>query len=376
MAHRWLSALLVLAVVLGVLLVAGIVDGEDDPGGDGVPVATEAPLDAEEPSEPGPEADVLAEEPIQRPTRDNWERPMVGVFRSTNPDEVAAYEEWLGRPIELAADFSARANWWDISRPDYLVEGWEGQERRLVLGVAMLPEEVEGVSIQEGADGEYDEYFRTLAETLVAHGHEDAILRLGWEFNIDGWRWSTEDEEAWIEYWRRIVTTMREVEGQEFLFDWTVNNGAGNDYDAVEYYPGDEYVDFVGVDAYDVSGARGTYPIPEDCLGECAEERRERAWEVQIYGSDRGLEFWSDFAAERGKQMSLPEWGVWDRTDDLGGGDNPHYIEQMAEFIEDPDNRVGYHSYFESTNDGGTHRLWQSDRFPEARERYLELFGG
>lgn len=349
--HWIIAAGVVLALAVGVLAV--VLGGND---------------------RPIPRDDNAVDSSSLQPTRDNWKKPIAGVFRGTKPDEVAGYEKWLGRPIEVVTDFSARANWWDISRPEYLVADWEGQGRRLALGVAMLPEEVDGVSIQQGASGEYDKYYRTLGEELVKHGHADAILRIGWEFNLAGSRWATEDAGAFVKYWQRIVTAMRGVGGQEFRFDWTVNNGSGNAYDAVQYYPGDEYVDYVGVDTYDQSGA--VYPIPDRCVGDCAQKLRKRAWQEYIYGGERGLRFWSMFAADRGKQMSIPEWGVWDRVDGTGGGDNPYYIEQMAAFISDPANRVGYQAYFESTNDLGTHRLWNSDRFPKARQRYLELFGG
>jgi len=236
----------------------------------------------------------------------------------------------------------------------------------------MLPNDVDGVSIQKGADGEYDKYFRQLGEGLVDAGQEDAILRIGWEFNLDSWAWSTGDEEAWKAYYRRIVETMQSVEGAEFRYDWNVNN-ASSKYDAVDYYPGDDVVDFIGVDAYDVDG--GSYPYPDDCDDACRLERQQQAWEGRIYGGDRGLKFWSEFAAEHDKQMSLPEWGNWDRNDGTGGGDNPYYIERMADFIEDPDNAVGYQAYFETNNDGGRHRLMEGD-FPDAAAVYLERFGG
>jgi hypothetical protein len=306
-------------------------------------------------------------------TRAEWTATQTGVFRRTDAAAVDDFEEWLGRRIDVVVDMPARGNWSQISSPDYLLEEWQDSGRTLVLGVAMLPTDVEGVSIQDGARGEYDQYFRTLGEKLVEYGLEDSILRIGWEFNLSTWPWSTEDADAWQDYFRRVVDALRQADGQRFLVDWNVNNGRGGP-DAVDYYPGDEYVDFIGVDAYDVAGAADAYPIPEGCTDVCAQERRERAWRDYIYGGERGLQFWSDFAAEHDKQMSLPEWGVWQRFDGTGGGDNPYYIEQMAAFIADPDNRVAYQAYFEDANEQGSHRLMTD--FPESADRYRELISG
>lgn len=88
----------------------------------------------------------------------------------------------------------------------------------------------------------------------------------------------------------------------------------------MEYYPGDDYVDYVGIDAYDVSYAWRTYPYPDDCDAGCRADRQERAWDKAIHGGKRGLEFWADFARHRGKPLTLPEWGLWDRDDEHAGG--------------------------------------------------------
>ncbi|WP_409331687.1 glycoside hydrolase family 26 protein [Trujillonella humicola] len=343
----WVLAAAVLVVAA---LVAWLVVGRDDPSEDGPGGTSEA-----------------------GPPRPGWEGAMVGVFRSTNAEEVEAYEAWLGRPLDLVVDIPARANWFDISAPDYLLEEWQQAGRRLVMGLAMLPEEVDGVSIEAGARGEYDEYFRTLGERMVAYGLEDSVLRVGWEFNLESWPWYTTDAETWIRYFQRIVDAMRSVPGQAFQFDWNVNNGNSRGMDPVDFYPGDDYVDYVGVDAYDVAGS--VYPVPSGCTGDCAQDYHQRAWDDVVYGGDRGLRFWSEFAASRGKLLSLPEWGVWERFDGTGGGDNPFYIEQMARFIADPANAVGYQAYFEDDNSQGSHRLMGGE-FPRSTERYLELFGG
>lgn len=363
--RRWPIVLASLLALLAVVVTAVVVltGGDDDEGGGTSPTSP--------PSVPPTSS---GDATSDRLTRADWNGTAVGVFRSTSEERVAAYEEWLGRPIDVVVDMAARANWHDVSSPDYLLEEWEGTGRRLVLGVPMLPTDVEA-SIEVGAQGEYDQYFRTLGEKLVAYGHEDAILRIGWEFNLEGWPWYSEDPQSWVTFWRRIVDQFEQVPGAEFRYDWNVNNGGPAEPDPRAFYPGDEYVDYVGVDAYDVAGRESMYPIPADCRGECARERQETAWADQIYGGRYGLEFWSDFAAEHDKQLSLPEWGIWERFDGIGGGDNPYYIERMAEFIADPGNRVGYQSYFEDANSQGSHLLMVDDEFPEARDRYLELFG-
>ncbi len=94
---------------------------------------------------------------------------------------------------------------------------------------------------------------------------------------------------------------------QNIQFDWNVSNG-GNRYDSTRFYPGDEFVDYVGVDVYDLSWADNTYPYPEDCSADCRLKRQKAAWQ-NIFSSKFGLAFWSGFAAEHGKPLSLPEWG-------------------------------------------------------------------
>jgi hypothetical protein len=303
--------------------------------------------------------------------RDDWSGSALGVFRSTDPAEVEAFEQWLGRPVDVIVDFSARANWYDISAPDYLLDAWRGKGYTLVLGVAMLPTDVPGVSILEGATGAYDDWYRTLAEHLVAGGFPDAVLRIGWEFNSDDWPWATADAQAWATYFRRIVDALRSVPGQRLRIDWNVNNGS-NSYDAVRYWPGDAYVDYVGVDVYDLWDGDDAGTEHRDCTGACLEQGAREAWGTRIFGGSRGLRFWSEFAAERDKQLSLPEWGAWSRVDHRGGGDNPYFIDRMAAFISDPGNRVGYHGYFEHAGALGTHRLMTD--LPDAGQRYRAAF--
>jgi len=67
----------------------------------------------------------------------------------------------------------------------------------------------------------------------------------------------------------------------------------------------------------------------------------------------------------------LPEWGLAVRpNDNLGGGDNPYYIEQMWAWVNSHD--YLYANYFEVDARDGAHRL-MTDRFPNASARYRAL---
>jgi hypothetical protein len=307
------------------------------------------------------------------PTPEPDTRPLVetkmGVFVGTAPDDVRAFADWLGREVTYAVDFSGRQSWAEISQPS-LIDAWKGQPYRNVYSLAMLPADPAD-TIERGATGEYNPYYADLAQRLVEANQGDAILRVGWEFNLADSRWGSDDPAAFIAYWRHIVTTMRAQPGQQFQFDWNPNNG-DNKYDAANYYPGSDVVDYIGIDAYDVSWAEGAYPYPENCDTTCRRAVQKIAWDESVYGGARGLRFWSRFAAKQGKPMSLPEWGLWLRQDQHGGGADPDYLRRMNEFIEDPTNRVAYHAYFEFNGPDGPHRLMTT--FPRAGDVFRSLF--
>jgi Glycosyl hydrolase family 26 len=296
-----------------------------------------------------------------------------GVFVGTDPQAAAQFQTWLGRPVQDVVDFSARDTWSDIANPAFLLSQWRGTKRRLIYGVPLLPNSLAASkesAMRRGAAGAYDAHFRELAQRLVAGGHENAVLRVGWEFNLKTWAWGIKDHEVFVQFFRRAVTAMRSVPGQRFNINWNPNNGY-NPYDAVHYYPGNAFVDSVGVDAYDVD--RNRYPYPKKCDLACREERQQTAWDEVIYGGPRGLDFWTFFAEKHGKPFSLPEWSMWDRYDGTGGGDNPLFLEQMKFFIGAPGNRVSFAAYFNRNSQDGRHDLLTT--FPVGSKRFRVLFG-
>lgn len=264
----------------------------------------------------------------------------LGVYRgAASPTRVAEFGVWLGRQPTVVVDFLADDTWQHIASPVWWADRWASSPYRVAYSVPLLPDT--GGTLQAGASGSYNAHFRQLAETLVSRGQANVILRLGWEFNLPHHRWTAKnDPGAYAAYWRQIVTTMRTVPGAQFEFDWCPNVGT-QAVAAERAYPGDAYVDYIGLDAYDVGWG---------------ENYADHVWRWNwLLTQAHGLQWHRTFAAVHGKPMSFPEWGLWIRPDGHGGGDNPYYIERMSEWFAA--NNVAYQAYFEADAGDGQHEL-------------------
>jgi hypothetical protein len=332
--------------------------------------------------------------------------PAIGTYHWPNGTAgVDAFAAWLNRPAVWGLDFVGGESWDNVGWPTWWLEHWSKwvhakPGRRLIVSIPMLAGPVDGsgptqgskeigqpVSLAKGAKGAYNDHFKQLAENLVVHKLTDAIVRPGWEFNGDWYAWrAKQDPAAFAAYWREIVTTMRRVPGAEKLqFCWNPTLG-DQDFPADQAWPGDDFVDFVGVDVYDETWNADTYPWPANATAEEIAGRQKKVWDEWIVHGPRGLAFWSAFARKHGKPLCIPEWGLNHRPDGHGGMDNVYFVEQMHAFVNAPANRVAFHCYFDVNNaDGGSHQLspgpQKSDKregteFPRASARFRELFRG
>jgi hypothetical protein len=324
----------------------------------------------------------------------------LGVYRGPRATEgVDAFAKWLGRTVVWAQDNTGSESWNNVAHPIWWLEGWGRwvravPGRRLVLGIPIVPGPLDGsgptagdvdvgkpVSLEAGAKGAYDAHYVRLAKGLVEHGLADTVLRLGWEFNGDWYAWRAKGKaEAFAAYWRRIVAAMRSVPGTKGLhFCWNPTLG-DQSMPAETAWPGDAHVDSIGLDVYDVSWVADTYPWPAGTPPEEVEARRTKAWREWILDASRGLRFWVRFAEERGKPLSIPEWGLAEGPDRHGGLDDVRFVERMHDFVRDPKNRVAFHCYFDAKATDGRHEVSPGPAgseptiFPLAAARFRELY--
>ena len=231
------------------------------------------------------------------------------------PAGAAAFGAWRGHSLAVVDAWSPRATWAQIVDPAWLYRRWEKTPYLMAFGVAMLPENVAGVSLQACASGSYDAYWRKFGHVISSYGLGKSVVRLGWEFNGNWYVWEASDPATWARCWRQIVISARST-APGLQWDWDVNRGVSAGLANPELaYPGNAYVSMIGVDSYD------WWPPATTAAG----------WQAQLNG-EQGLNYWLAFAKAHGKLLSVPEWGNVYSGPSAGGDDAP-YVQDMRTFF-------------------------------------------
>jgi len=150
-----------------------------------------------------------------------------------------------GRPIDAETDWGAgRSSAWKTARefPGGLAIGLNISENGYPGGLARI------------VAGELDAEIRQLARFLRMIG-EPAWLRIGYEFD-GGWNRGYENADRYVAAWRRVVDGLRaegvanvEFVWQSAAFPLDVLQDGGYT-DIRRWYPGDDYVDWLGVSMF------------------------------------------------------------------------------------------------------------------------------
>lgn len=280
--------------------------------------------------------------------------PGAGQYADAGFNRMAAL---LGRDINYADANMGIATWGDATSSTWgLFEAsWAAFRARPDVTCCITI----GLQVKEGtrdlwevADGQHDNTYRTILERMATYGHGDAILRIGHEPGV-GYPWSlkafdgnTVQRDYYIDAFRHVTELARSI-SPDFLIDYQGNGPwnkipAGMDWDAPTGdwgYPGDEWVDIIGVDVYDKPTA--------DTVAR--------------------LEYNVDLARRHGKPWSIPEWGLWSEANG-GNGDNPAFIQTIYDFCLANADDLAYHCYFDGISES---RL---DQYPNSAALLKELY--
>jgi mannan endo-1,4-beta-mannosidase len=112
------------------------------------------------------------------------------------------------------------------------------------------------IMIPQILEGKYDQYIKGWAEGIKKVG-EPVFVRFANEMNGDWDPWCAwffgKDHDLYIEAWKRVHNIFREVGADNAYFVWNPHDRSFPDFkwnDPHLYYPGDQYVDWIGMTGY------------------------------------------------------------------------------------------------------------------------------
>ena len=295
--------------------------------------------------------------------------PRTACFSRLDLSQIPQMESRLGRTFDCSVVYNNVAdNWIDwqkpwftvapASQPQFQWQNWvrASTSRFLVVTQSLVPNGAPTDWRVRGARGEYDQHFRILGDNLVAKGLGNSIIRLGHEANGD---WYFDNigttptaHAAWAKYWARAAAALKSTPGSHFRLDWTVAAGVWPTR-FLDYYPGNGAVDIIGADIYDQLPA-GPVTQPQRWMAEA--------------NAPGGVTALLRFAKAQNKPESLSEWGLVSSKTNGGGGDDPYFVNQIADLIKS--NPIVYQNYFETQMSGGVLGLELA-----SREAWIARFG-
>jgi hypothetical protein len=359
---RWAPAaagLALVAVVALLVVIGAAVLGGDEPAA--------GPTPAAEVSGP-PGADRRASVAMFRPRAAGvWPGPngLSGVngdplFDTAHVQKFCAAR---GRACTVAQTYTDRTSYQSMTAGT----GWTFDNLKdfpgvLVISQGLVPEG-RPQDLAACATGGFDRHWRDFGALMVRHGRGDSVVRLGWEFNGDFMAWHARDPQTWIACYRRAADGIRAT-NPAVVLDWTIN---AHDTPAgvcggvsTNCYPGDDYVDIIGIDNYDHFPPTAT-----------------KADFDRVAAAPEGLSWLYAFARQHGKPFSVGEWGVVQNAD--GGGDNAGFVRWMHAWFAAHATDLAYEAYFTNCEESGIQSsLFRTDpgcrRNPKAAGAYRGLF--
>jgi hypothetical protein len=291
-----------------------------------------------------------------------------GTYTGGDLASNTAWGNWRGRQLDVINTFTTRdQGWGEIQQPSWTLDTMTGFKGQLIISQPMWPQG-QGNSTQ-CAQGAYDTYWKTFGSWLVQKSRANSIVRMGWEGNGDFMYWSATSADLsngnWKNCWRKVAQAIKSTDPQ-VVMDWTVNSHGSDTIDNRQsydpyasnspVYPGDDVVDVVGIDSYDM------YPPSPTSA----------AFDAQCNGNT-GLCKTIAFAKAHGKKFSVGEWGSV-TCGGNPGGDNTVYIQKMFDTFKANQAILAYEAYFDYTDEVCS-GYYPTNQAPKASALYKQLWG-
>jgi len=278
---------------------------------------------------------------------------------------VNAFCTARARPCRVAQTYTDRTSWAAMTAGSgWTFDLFSDFDGMLVVSQGLVPIGA-SADLAACAAGDHDQDWKNFGSLMTRYGRGDSVVRLGWEFNEKTSPWRADEPETWIACYRRAATNIRAT-NPDVLLDWTINahdtpKGTCGGV-STNCYPGDDYVDIIGIDNYD------HYPWSPT-----------KAVFDRTATDPEGLTWLYDFARARGKPFSVGEWGVVPTGD--AGQENPSFVTWMHEWFAAHASDLAYEAYFSDCGEGGVQSsLYRTDaaclKNPKSAARYRSIYTG
>jgi protocatechuate 3,4-dioxygenase beta subunit len=214
--------------------------------------------------------------------------------------------------------------------------------------VAGTSNSVELQTLQAIASGADDSIWLGIVQAYAAEGFTTIYMRPGWEMEGNWFTWSVQSETmaaAYIAAFDRISTIAHSVAGINVQIVWDPGSTGNAAIPVQDMYPGDAYVDVVGLDFYDV-----LYPYSlHDWATGGTDTTIQQWWSNPVnlahywdypdstgYAPEGGGNEWGlvaalTFAAAHDKPFALPETGDEGNGTTTGPLSDPYFPQYLAE---------------------------------------------
>jgi hypothetical protein len=181
-----------------------------------------------------------------------------GAYASTEPYPSCDSHFELEHLLRVRLQWMSWFFNWSVAWPT--VGGEQAADGGYDILLAWQPQLDRGpVLFADVLDGEYDDYLTRFFTQAAAHPGQ-VMIRFAHEMNGSGYPWALGYEgerrravssaRQFVSTWRYLVDFQRRVGGDNVRFQWCIMSTDRGPVPAEEFYPGDDYVDALGMDVY------------------------------------------------------------------------------------------------------------------------------
>lgn len=284
--------------------------------------------------------------------------PLFGFYPggAGNPTQQSALAKQVGVPLGIYVDGTVWDTFPDLDNETSWLSGvykaFAGASPKLPLCLP-FPTIVNGQTLAQGAAGINKGQFAKVGAFFVAAGIPDVTWRVDWEGNGTWYPFSGEnDAPDFVTSSRLAILELKTVPGNQFKFAFNPSCRAvpfkgSTELPIVALYPGDDVIDMVLLDMYEETWAAGFVANNSPTASNVSIAQND------IFNGDWGLKAVLAFAEQHAKPFGFGEFGVANRTDKHGVGDDATFIPNAFAIIKACSSGLAIIEYF-SGNDGST----------------------